>query len=65
MARIVAVWRDDAGATYVLPPWGRCREFIRQVDPDNIDSEVVLGTDRSVRLAVLLPGWQWPKPLGH
>ncbi len=26
--RIVAVWRDEAGALYVLPPCGRCREFI-------------------------------------
>jgi len=63
IARIVAVWRDDAGATYVLAPCGRCREFIRQVDPDNVDSEVVLGRDRSVRLAELLPKWQWPDPL--
>ncbi|MDQ3543505.1 MAG: cytidine deaminase, partial [Actinomycetota bacterium] len=31
IARIVAVWRDEHDALYVLPPCGRCREFIRQV----------------------------------
>jgi cytidine deaminase len=36
IARIVAVWRDADGTLYVLPPCGRCREFIRQVDPGNI-----------------------------
>jgi cytidine deaminase len=44
---IVAVWRDDSGALYVLPPCGRCRDFIRQVDPANIHTEVVLGRRRS------------------
>src|ERR1700675_1089263 len=29
---IVAVWRDDKGVTYILPPCGRCREFVRQID---------------------------------
>jgi cytidine deaminase len=39
----------------VLSPCGRCREFIRQIDPANIDTEVVLGRDRSVKLRELLP----------
>jgi cytidine deaminase len=61
--KIVAVWRDDSGRLYVLPPCGRCREFIRQVDEANIDTEVVLGADRSVRLRDLLPFHDWPAPL--
>lgn len=61
--RIVAVWRDDDGRLYVLPPCGRCREFIRQIDDHNIDTEVVLGRDRVVPLAALLPAHQWPDPL--
>jgi cytidine deaminase len=64
IGRIVAVWRDEAGVPYVLPPCGRCREFIRQVDPANLDTEVILGRDRFVRLRELLPYSAWPEPLG-
>jgi cytidine deaminase len=60
---IVAVWRDDSGALYVLPPCGRCREFIRQVDPANIHTKVVLGRRRSTSLAQLLPEHDRPKAL--
>jgi len=61
VARIVAVWRDDAGRLYVLPPCGRCREFLRQIDAFNLDTEVVLDRDRSVRLRELLPYHEWPE----
>jgi len=61
--RIVAVWRDDSARLYVLPPCGRCREFIRQVDPANIDTEVILDLDRSASLRELLPAHAWPQPL--
>lgn len=63
IAKIVAVWRDGNGLLYVLPPCGRCREFIRQVDPANLDTEVILGSDRSALLRELLPAYDWPKPL--
>lgn len=63
IARIVAVWRDEEGRLYVVPPCGRCREFIRQVDPSNLDAEVVLGAERVVLLRDLLPAWEWPGPL--
>lgn len=63
IARIVAVWRDERGVLYVLPPCGRCREFIRQIDHANIDTEVILGRDRSARLRELLPFNEWPDPL--
>ena len=61
--RIVAVWRSEEGRLHVLPPCGRCREFIRQVDPGNLATEVVLGEDRAVPLAELLPSHEWPEPL--
>lgn len=32
----VAVWRDERGRLYVLPPCGRCRGLIRQIDPANL-----------------------------
>jgi cytidine deaminase len=63
IAKIVSVWRDGDGLLYVLPPCGRCREFIRQVDPGNLDTEVILGSDRSALLRELLPANEWPEPL--
>ncbi|MGA8045767.1 MAG: cytidine deaminase [Dermatophilaceae bacterium] len=60
---IVAVWRDEEGALYVLPPCGRCREFMRQIDPTNIDATVVLSRDRTATLSQLLPEHDWPSPL--
>ena len=59
---IVAVWRDEQGRLYVLPPCGRCREFIRQIDPANLDATVVLGTGRTTLLRNLLPAHEWPQP---
>ena len=52
IAKIVAVWGEDT----VLPPCGRCREFIYQVDEANYEHcEVILSEDRSVKLRELLP----------
>jgi cytidine deaminase len=59
---IVAVWRDEQDRLYVLPPCGRCREFIRQIDPANLDTTVVLGARRTALLRHLLPAYEWPKP---
>ncbi|MET4924225.1 cytidine deaminase [Streptomyces sp. PSRA5] len=61
--KVVAVWRNDEGALHVLPPCGRCREFVRQIDPANIDAEVVLGRNTSASLRELLPANEWPQPL--
>jgi cytidine deaminase len=63
IAKIVAVWRDGEGVLYVVPPCGRCREFIRQIDPSNIDTEVVLSRDRLATVRELLPFNEWPSPL--
>jgi cytidine deaminase len=62
IARIVAVWRDDEGVLHVVPPCGRCREFIRQIDPANLDTDVVLSQANSARLRELLPCSEWPSP---
>lgn len=63
IAKIVAVWKDEEGRLSVLPPCGRCREFMRQIDVDNLDAEVILGRDSIVKLRGLLPYNEWPKPL--
>lgn len=62
IARIVAVWRDDEGVLHVVPPCGRCREFIRQIDPANLDTDVVLSQANSAKLRELLPYSEWPSP---
>lgn len=62
IARIVAVWRDDEGVWHVVPPCGRCREFIPQIDPANLDTDVVLSRTNSARLRELLPLYEWPSP---
>jgi cytidine deaminase len=64
IAKIVAVWRDDDGTLFALPPCGRCRQFIHQVDPANLETEVILARDRTSRLRELLPLTEWPAPLG-
>ncbi len=53
--QIVAVWKDENAKTFVLSPCGRCREFIRQLHEDNLETEVVLGPDQIVTLSALLP----------
>jgi cytidine deaminase len=66
IAKIVAVWRSDRdGRLYVLPPCGRCREFIRQIDDANLETDVVLGRDEVRKLKDLLPYHDWPEPLQH
>jgi cytidine deaminase len=60
--KIVAVWKDANGTLYVVPPCGRCREFIRQIDEDNLDTDVVLGPNKVVKLSELLPYHEWPTP---
>lgn len=51
IASIVAVGQDGK----VLPPCGRCREFIYQVDPDNTETRVLLGNGVVRKLRELLP----------
>ena len=49
--KIVAVTNQGV----VIPPCGRCREFIRQIDDRNINTEVIIGRDKSIKLKELLP----------
>lgn len=52
ISKIVAVWEDRV----VLPPCGRCRELIYQIDPANmISTDVIIGEDQTVKLQELLP----------
>lgn len=55
--KIVAVWKDGS----VIPPCGKCREWIWQVDRSNWDTEIILGEDKVVTLRELLP-YHWDNP---
>ncbi len=52
--RIVAVVAVKANGA-ILPPCGRCREFIYQVNRANLDTQVILGNGRIFPLSELLP----------
>jgi cytidine deaminase len=55
--KIVAVnWEGK-----ILPPCGRCRELMYQIDYGNIDTRVVLAPDKDVPLSELLPV-RWKAP---
>src|SRR5215469_17011529 len=55
ISQIVAVWKDEQGRMFVLSPCGRCREFIHQIHEENLETNVVLGRDRMLKLHELLP----------
>jgi len=51
---IVAVTEDK-----ILPPCGRCREFMYQVNPKNLRAKVIVPGGKAVTLDKLLPlNWQ-------
>lgn len=52
IAKVVAVWGEDT----VLPPCGRCRELMYEIDQANLESTIViLGENNAVKLKDLLP----------
>jgi cytidine deaminase len=52
ISKIVAVWGDGT----VLPPCGRCRELMVQIDKTNLTTtDVILGENQVVKLKDLLP----------
>ena len=57
--KIVAVWKDEPGATYVIPPCGNCRQFMKEVDEANLNTEVILDKNKAVNLKDLLPYHDW------
>jgi cytidine deaminase len=48
---------DVVGVTRkgILPPCGKCREMISQLDRRNLDCRIILGEDRTTTLRQLLP----------
>jgi cytidine deaminase len=62
--KVAAVWRDEkTGKLHVLPPCGHCREFMRAVNKNNLEADVVLGKSEVKKLKELIPNFEWPQPL--
>jgi cytidine deaminase len=58
--KIVAALDDGT----VLPPCGRCREFMYQIDNDHLNTEVIISKEKSVKLKKLLP-YTWDEGLDN
>ena len=54
VSRMIAVEWDGR----ILPPSGRCREFISQLHEDNLDTEVMVGEGAIITIRELLP-YNW------
>jgi cytidine deaminase len=42
------------------PPCGVCRQYMLMLSEDALDIDVVLGSDKTVKLRELLPYYEWP-----
>lgn len=56
IVKLVAVYKDGT----VIPPCGRCREFVNQLHDDNHQCEVLVDHDTTLTIGELLP-MQWTK----
>jgi len=52
--KIVAVWTDGT----IVPPCGKCREWIWQIHKNNWNTEVIVRKNKIVKLKDLLP-YHW------
>ena len=51
IVKIVAVGKEGK----ILSPCGRCREFIYQINNENLDAEILVDNNKVVKLYELLP----------
>ncbi|WP_440897142.1 cytidine deaminase family protein [Amphibacillus sp. Q70] len=51
ITKIVAVYENGV----ILPPCGRCRELLSQIDDSNLECQVLLPNDKITTLEELLP----------
>ena len=58
---IVAVWKDQEGEIFVIPPCGNCRQFMKEIDEENLSAKIILDKEKSVDLKELLPYNDWWK----
>lgn len=44
---------------HILPPCGRCRELLYQINEKNLNTEIIVGKNKTKKLKTLLPDiWQ-------
>jgi len=58
-SKVVAVWKDENGDIFVIPPCGNCRQHMRDMNLENLESEVILDKKKTVKLKELLPYHDW------
>jgi len=61
IAKVVAVWKDGDGHVHVIAPCGNCRQMMKEMGEENLQAEVILDRDKTVRLEELLPYHDWWK----
>lgn len=62
VTKIVAVWNNNPDKdVYVLPPCGACRLFMFSRLEDGLDIDVVISSDKTVKLRELYPYHEWPE----
>jgi cytidine deaminase len=61
--KIVAVAIGEDDDLFILSPCGRCREFMRQTNEANLDTDIVLDEDKVVKLKDLLPYYDWKQKI--
>ena len=49
------------GHVHVIAPCGNCRQMMKEMDEENLQAEVILDRDKTVRLEELLPYHDWWK----
>lgn len=59
--KIVAAWKDLNGKIFVMSPCGSCRQCMRETDEKNLEAEVILDKNKTVKLKELLPYFDWWK----
>lgn len=59
--KIVAVWKDEAYNVFVIPPCGNCRQFMREVNEENLETQIILDENKTASLKELLPYHDWWK----
>ena len=64
IGKIVAVAQKNKNAdTYIYAPCGRCRQFMKEIDPKNLHARIILSTIESHSLLDLLPFHNWKEPV--
>ncbi len=61
--KIVAVKKDNKGNIMIYSPCGRCREFIYQTNKANLETDIVLDKDKTIKLKELLPYHDYKKEI--